>query len=134
MTGIKRKLAPIGAPFVAVTMSGLAGVAPSAAQGTAADYERARSLKTTYENAAGVVAEPATWIEKTSRFWYRRAVPGGNEFVVVDAATKQKQPAFDHARLASALSVATGRSVQGADAPICPHCLHEGPARPGRDR
>ena len=88
MTGITRTLARTGAPIMAITMVGLAGVAPSAAQGTAADYERARSLKATYENAAGVVAEPATWIETTSRFWYRRAVPGGNEFVVVDAATR----------------------------------------------
>jgi dipeptidyl aminopeptidase/acylaminoacyl peptidase len=109
MMGTTRRLATIGVPFVAVTMLGLGGAAPSAAQGTAADYERARSLKATYEQAAGVVAEPATWIETTSRFWYRRAVPGGNEFVVVDAATKQKQPAFDHARLAAALSAATGR-------------------------
>ncbi len=139
MTGITRRLALIGVPFknaparvfnatapdcvlavrvVAVMMLGLAGVAPSAAQGTAADYERARSLKATYETAAGVVAEPAAWIEKTSRFWYRRAVPDGNEFVVVDAATKQKQPAFDHARLASALSVATGRSYKALTLPF----------------
>ena len=77
------------------------------------------------------VAEPATWIEKTSRFWYRRAVPGGHEFIVVDAATKQTQPAFDHARLASALSAAGGRSYERADAPLCADWLHGGPAQPG---
>ena len=55
MTGITRQLAVSGVPLVAVTMLGLAAVAPSAAQGTAADYERARALKTTYEKAAGVV-------------------------------------------------------------------------------
>ena len=82
------------------------------------DYERARGLKATYEKAAGIVAEPATWIEDTSRFWYRRAGAGGNEFVVVDAATKQKQPAFDHARLASALSAATGRSFGAQTLPV----------------
>jgi len=118
MTGIARQLSLRGVPFVAVTLLGLAGVTPAAGQGTPADYERARSLKATYENAAGVVAEPATWIGETSRFWYRRAVPGGNEFVVVDAATKQKQPAFDHARLASALSAATGRSYGARTLPI----------------
>jgi dipeptidyl aminopeptidase/acylaminoacyl peptidase len=139
MTGTQRQLARTGVPFtdppapvfgptapdcvrvvrvVVVTMLGLACAAPVAAQGTAADYERARSLKATYEKAAGVVAEPATWIEKTSRFWYRRAVPGGHEFVVVDAATQQKQPAFDHARLAAALSVATGRSYKALTLPF----------------
>jgi dipeptidyl aminopeptidase/acylaminoacyl peptidase len=139
MTGIAQRLALSGVPFrdalarvlsptapdfvlavrvLAFSMLGLAGVAPATAQGTAADYERARSLKATYEKAAGVVAEPATWIEKTSRFWYRRAVPGGHEFVVVDATTQQKQPAFDHARLASALSVATGRSYTGLTLPF----------------
>jgi dipeptidyl aminopeptidase/acylaminoacyl peptidase len=109
MTGVRRRMVPKGLGLVAVTIAGLAGAAPSAAQGTAADYERARSLKATYEQAAGPVAEPATWIEGSSRFWYRRAIAGGNEFVVVDAATTRKAPAFDHARLASALSVATGQ-------------------------
>ena len=103
---------------MAVTLWGLAGVTPAAAQGTAADYERARGLKATYENAAGVVAEPATWIDDTNRFWYRRAVPGGHEFVVVDAATQQKQPAFDHARLAIALSGATGRAYTALTLPF----------------
>ena len=64
------------------------------------------------------VAEPATWIEKTSRFWYRRAVPGGHEFIVVDATTKQTQPAFDHARLASALSAAGGRLYDALTLPF----------------
>ena len=45
-------------------------------------------------------------------------MPGGSEFVVVDAATKQKQPAFDHARLASALSVATGQSYKALTLPF----------------
>jgi dipeptidyl aminopeptidase/acylaminoacyl peptidase len=110
MTAITRTL-------LGLTMSAL-GVAPSAAQGTAANYERARALKATYERAAGVVAEPATWIEKSSRFWYRRAVPGGHEFVVVDAATQQKEPAFDHTRLASGLSAATGRSYEALTLPF----------------
>jgi hypothetical protein len=104
--------------LVLVTVAMFCQVSPGAAQGTAADYQRARALRATYEKAAGTIAEPATWIEKTSRFWYRRAVPGGDEFVVVDAATKQKQPAFDHARLATALSSATGRSYKALKLPF----------------
>ena len=48
--------------------------------------------------------EAATWIEKTPRFWYRKSVKGGNEFVLMDAATQQKRPAFDHEKLAAALN------------------------------
>jgi dipeptidyl aminopeptidase/acylaminoacyl peptidase len=91
-----------------VLLATCAALTPAAAQGTLADYERAGRLREVYEKAAGVVAEPATWIGKTSRFWYRRAVPGGHEFVVVDAATREKRPAFDAVRLVAALSSATG--------------------------
>ena len=118
MTDIERRQARIAARLVALTLVGLATAAPSAAQGTAADYARARALKDRYEKAAGIVAEPASWIEKTSRFWYRRGVPGGTEFIVVDAATTRQQPAFDHARLAAALSVATGRSFTALALPF----------------
>ena len=82
------------------------GAAPLFAQGTIADYQRAMGLRDKYQGVAVGVAEPATWIEKTSRFWYRRSVKGGNEFIVVDAATQEKQPAFDHEKLAAALTAA----------------------------
>src|SRR6185436_16670752 len=44
-----------------------------------------------------------TWIDG-SRFWYRKSVKGGNQFVLVDAATGEKKAPFDHARLATALT------------------------------
>ncbi len=77
---------------------------PAGAQGTAADYRRAIGLRDAYQALALNVPEPATWIEKTNRFWYRRSVKGGHEFILIDAASRQKQPAFDHERLASALN------------------------------
>ncbi len=55
------------------------------------------------------VAEAPTWIDDTNRFWYRRSVTGGNDFVLVDATTQRKQPAFDHANLATGLSSAIGQ-------------------------
>ncbi len=76
------------------------------AQGTVADYQRAIGLRERYESLTVNVPQPATWIEKTSRFWYRKSVPGGTEFVLVDAMTQQKKPPFDHQRLADALSAA----------------------------
>ena len=77
---------------------------PAAAQGTVADYQRAMGLREKYQGLAINAPEPATWVEKTPRFWYRKSVKGGNEFVLVDATTAQKRPAFDHEKLAAALT------------------------------
>jgi dipeptidyl aminopeptidase/acylaminoacyl peptidase len=74
------------------------------AQGTQADYERARGLRDKLQGVALNIPERANWVEKTSRFWYRKSVKGGNEFVLVDAETLAKKPAFDHERLAVSLS------------------------------
>src|SRR5438874_3037598 len=79
----------------------------ASAQGTAGDYERANGLRAKYEALVSNVPGPATWIDKTNHFWYRRAVKGGSEFMWFDADTQQKRPAFDHARLATALATAT---------------------------
>ncbi|HET7035701.1 MAG TPA: DPP IV N-terminal domain-containing protein, partial [Thermomicrobiaceae bacterium] len=49
------------------------------------------------------------WIGESDRFWYRRTSPEGAEFVLVDPASGERRPAFDHVRLAEALSRATGR-------------------------
>ena len=64
------------------------------------------------------MAEAPTWIDGTDRFWYRRSVAGGNEFVVVDAATGQKQPAFDHAGLAAGLAAAMDREYTAVTLPF----------------
>ena len=73
------------------------------AQGTQADYARAQGLREKYQNLVVNAPGPATWIEGTSRFWYRKAVKGGYEFVMADAEKLAKGPAFDHAKLAAAL-------------------------------
>lgn len=84
----------------------LAVAQAAAAQGTRADYDRAEGLRARYEALVTNVPDSATWIGETPRFWYRRSIAGGFEFVLVDAASGQKRPPFDHARLASALSQA----------------------------
>lgn len=73
------------------------------AQGTLADYERANGLREKHANLAHNVPERANWIGKTPRFWYRKAVKGGAEFVVVNAETLEKKPAFDHEKMAAAV-------------------------------
>lgn len=88
------------------------------AQGTQADYDRAVGLREKYVNAAANLPERATWIGTTSRFWYRKAVKGGNEFVLFDAETLSKKAAFDHERLALALSQASGEKYTALKLPF----------------
>ncbi|MBI3469954.1 MAG: DPP IV N-terminal domain-containing protein [Candidatus Solibacter usitatus] len=88
------------------------------AQGTLADYERANGLRERNQALAVNLAERATWIDKTSRFWYRKSVKDGHEFVLVDATTLAKTPAFDHKRLAAALAKASGEKVAALKLPF----------------
>ena len=91
---------------------------PSAAQVTTADYQRAQSLREQYESGAIFVPEPATWIGTTHKFYYRRSLANGFEFVTVDADTQQRQPTFDHHRIADALSRMTGRAYSATRLPF----------------
>ena len=91
---------------------------PSAAQVTSADYQRAQALHDHYESAAINVPDTPTWIGGTHRFYYRRSLANGFEFVTVDADTRVKQPSFDHARLADALSKASGHPYTATRLPF----------------
>ncbi|MDQ3013920.1 MAG: S9 family peptidase, partial [Acidobacteriota bacterium] len=93
-------------------------VAAGYAQGTLADYERANGLREKYVGLATNLPERANWIGQTSRFWYRKAVKGGNEFVLMDAETLAKKPAFDHERLAAALSAAASEKYTALKLPF----------------
>ena len=80
------------------------------AQGTLDDYKRATSLRKRVEGLALHLPDHTTWIEGADQFCYRRSVGEGHEFVMVDATTLAKKPAFDHERLAASLSKTTGQS------------------------
>lgn len=98
-----------------------AAIAPAIwAQGTLADYQRAAGLQA---KARGLVVNtpgPAEWVGKTDHFWYPRAVKGGTEFVMVDAAAGTKKPAFDQEKLATAISSATGHHYTALMLPFAP--------------
>ena len=81
-----------GLVFVVAMTAVLAG-ADALGQVTRADYDRALGLREKYEALAVGMPESATWVPNTPRFWYRRTVSGGQEFVLMDAATLQKRPA-----------------------------------------
>ena len=85
------------------------------AQGTQADYERANGLKAKYESAAIDIAGPATWIGNTHRFWYRKLSKGAYEYLIFDADALQKKTAFDHAKIAAALSKLLGSTLKAND-------------------
>ncbi len=60
----------------------------------------------------------AHWIGTTSRFWYRNDVRGEREFILVDAAKGVRGAAFNHQRLAAALSAATGAEYAAQTLPF----------------
>ncbi|HEY7477695.1 MAG TPA: DPP IV N-terminal domain-containing protein [Actinomycetota bacterium] len=51
------------------------------------------------------------WIDGGTRFWYAVSDRVGRRFVLVDPAAGTREPAFDHALLATALAAASGRPV-----------------------
>src|SRR5512141_1565916 len=63
-----------------------------------ADYDRANTLNQRVTNKVFDVAETPVWIDGSSKFWYRKSVRGGNQFVLVDPAAPAKAAAFDHTR------------------------------------
>ncbi len=108
--------AALAACLAVVALSGAATSAQDA--GIRADYERAASLRERVNNKAVNVIADNGWIEGTTKFWYRKSVPGGSSFVLADAATAAKAPAFDHARLATVLSAATGNTYTDVTLPF----------------
>ena len=73
---------------------------------TEADYERAMALwpARLVELVRNVSVAPH-WLPGEDRFWFREQVEGGHRYRLVDAATGEQAPAFDHARVAAALGV-----------------------------
>lgn len=57
------------------------------------------------------------WIDGR-RFWYRNRIPEGYEFILVDAEARTRERAFDHEKLATALSEATGDNYKAFDLPF----------------
>jgi dipeptidyl-peptidase 4 len=84
---------------------------------TTADYARAEKFMgyNTTPLVFGTVR--ATWLEG-DKFWYRNTTADATEFVLVDGATGQKQPAFDHARVATTLTKAAGRTFDARKLPF----------------
>jgi dipeptidyl-peptidase 4 len=107
--------------IVLLLVCALASFAPSRieAQGTREDYQRAAQFLPGNLRHRIYIAEVAPhWIGKTNRFWYRKAGTKETEFILVDPAQNAAGPAFDHARLASALSEAAKREFKSGELPF----------------
>jgi dipeptidyl aminopeptidase/acylaminoacyl peptidase len=106
-------------PLLVVTVLAMAfSPFPAVAQGTAADYQRSAEIDGRFDGlVVDVMGEPH-WIGESDRFWYRKLVTGGAEFVLVDAVAGTREPAFDHARLASGLSAAASGAYTAVTLPF----------------
>lgn len=92
---------------------GLLGLLPvlAAAQGKHADYRNAERFLVENLPAQIYLAEVQPhWLDQEARFWYLKNGPQGKQFILVDAGSGTQAPAFDHARLARALSRAAGKA------------------------
>ena len=98
---------------------GFSGLACSGiCQVTRADYNRALTLQKEYDSKVMNLPDVPDWLNGGDRFLYRKTVEGGHEFVIYNAVTLTKQPAFDQAKLAAALSAASGRKYTALTLPF----------------
>ena len=79
---------------------------------TADDYAHAEKFLSKFMSPLvfGASVRP-NWIDD-SYFWYLNTIPEGSEFVLVDIKKKERTRAFDHKKLATALSEAAGKEYE----------------------
>ncbi len=103
---------PGSAPLTAAQQSSAAAGAV-----TVADYQRAEKFLVYNVRPLVFHEVRATWLSG-DRFWYRDTGPDGTQFVMYDAAHGTRQPAFDHAKIAAALSTAGGKTYDAGHLPF----------------
>ena len=91
---------------------------PAQQKFTAAEYQHAETFMG--YNTTPLVYHSGVrpnWLPD-ERFWYRVTTPDGAEFILVDPAKGTRAPAFDHVKLAAALSAASGRTIDAKNLPF----------------
>ena len=108
----------LAAALLAPVFASAQSAAPKPYQFTIEDYARAERFLAagTSPLVSGVAGRPS-WLAD-GRFWYRVSASGGGAFVVVDPVKRTRVAAFDHARLATALTAVTGSRVEGDRLPF----------------
>ncbi len=93
-------------------------VEPGPRQLSDTDYTRAeRFIGWNAETLVSGNQVSANWLD-ADRFWYRNRMGAGFEFVVVDPRGPSRNAAFDHDRLAAALSLAADTAYEGSTLPF----------------
>lgn len=100
--------------FVAAVLGSFAQQEPSV---TADDYAHAEKFMGYNTNPLVYGVVKPTWLPE-DRFWYRNSGTSGVEFILVDAVTGTRVPAFDHAKVAAALSSVAGKSFDARHLPM----------------
>jgi dipeptidyl-peptidase 4 len=88
-------------------------------QGAAVDYRRAEQFLG--DEVKKLVFDGAVtphWLGTGSRFWYLKEGPAGKEFILADAVQGTRAPAFDHEKLAAAVSRVLGTSYSARNLPF----------------
>ncbi|MGB7284705.1 MAG: DPP IV N-terminal domain-containing protein [Candidatus Acidiferrum sp.] len=109
----------LGGMSVLVLLSASASAGAQEEQLTTEDYARAEQFLSwnTVKLTRNLDVAP-NWIEKSDRFWFRNETAEGKEFLLVDPERDVREPAFDHARLAAALSEANSKSYSADKLPF----------------
>jgi len=91
----------------------------SLTQLTSEDYARAeRFLPEKVQKLLFKMEVRPQWIGMTERFWYKLETQGGKEFIHVDPLKNSRSHAFDHHKLAAALSRATKTAYEACHLPF----------------
>jgi hypothetical protein len=106
----------------ALLLVSAAGVREARAQ---VDYHRADLIRTAPSQMLGApgwggflgFGNPS-WLDDSTRFWYRVKTRRGAEFMLVDPVHLTRRPVFDNDRLAAALSVAADTAFEPTKLPF----------------
>src|SRR5262249_40613448 len=82
-------------------------------------YERAKGLAARSQGKVFKATLTPHWFDNGTRFWYRNDLKGGTkEFILVDAEKGMRGSAFDHQKLADALSKAADKAFAADKLPF----------------
>ena len=99
----------------------LLGLAASvtSAQGTLEDYKRAVRVRSENHKLVFKTQVRPNWIGETDRFWYRNNLrEGRRQFILVDPEKSKRKRAFNHKKLAEALSKAAEKEYSSGKLPF----------------
>ncbi len=89
------------------------------AQGTVEDYQRAEKFLhfNVYNLVQNLYLNP-NWIDNSSDFWYKTELEKGHQFKLVQSSDNAVNLAFDHQKLATALSKKLNKSINPDSLPF----------------